>query len=307
MDERVIDIAPLPRWMLINLIIAPFRSPKSAKEYEKLWTPEGSPLLVYGKKVEQDLQTRLGDDYKVVLAMRYQNPSIKSALDQLKDLALDEVTVIPLFPQYASASTGSALEKYSSEINKWLVIPEQRIVSRFAQDPKFIEILKSVTEKHCDLSKYDHFVFSYHGLPERHMIKASKNGCCKLGNCCNSYRTDNHHCYRAQCFETTRQLAESLGIPEENYTVSFQSRLGRDPWIKPYTDVALEDLAKSGVKKVLAFSPAFVADCLETTVEVAETYKDAFIESGGEVWDLVPSLNDEEVWIDYLKNMVLNQ
>ncbi|WP_339785635.1 MAG: ferrochelatase [Imperialibacter sp.] len=307
MDGRVIDIPFVQRWMLINFIIAPFRAPKSAAEYQKLWDERGSPLKYYGEDVRDLLQKELTGDYVVALAMRYQNPSIASGLDELKKAHVSEIIVVPLFPQYASASTGSVADKVMELVRKWQIIPNIRFINQFADDPMFIEVIAQRAKKWMEQYDYDHYLFSYHGLPERQILKGSVGSQCQLGKCCNSYHDKNRYCYRAQCFLTSRLIAESLGIPEDKYTVAFQSRLGKTPWIQPYTDEKLVEFAEKGHKKVLAFSPAFVSDCLETTVEVGETYHEQFLEAGGDRWDLVESLNDHPLWIECLKNLVLEK
>lgn len=306
MDKRVVDYPLIPRWMLVNLIIAPFRAPKSAKEYQKLWEDRGSPLKFYGEDVRDLLQESLGSQYIVKLAMRYQRPSIKSALQALQKECVSSIICIPLFPQYASATTGSVVDKVMEITRQWQVIPTVKFISNFPDHPMFIDAhvarAKKYMEQHED---YDHFVFSYHGVPVSQIEKASVDNYCKVGSCCNTYHKKNQYCYRAQCFHTTRVIAEKLGIPQEKYTVTFQSRLGPVPWIRPYTDEVLEELAEKGIKRVLVFSPAFVADCLETTLEVGETYKEQFEEAGGEVWQLVDSLNDHPRWIECLRDLVL--
>ncbi|WP_339815099.1 ferrochelatase [uncultured Imperialibacter sp.] len=307
MDGRVIDIPFAQRWMLVNLIIAPFRAPKSAAEYQKLWDERGSPLKYYGEDVRDLLQKELNGDYVVALAMRYQNPSIASGLDELKKAHVSEIIVVPLFPQYASASTGSVADKVMELVRKWQIIPNIRFINQFADDPMFIEVIAQRAKKWMEQHDYDHYLFSYHGLPERQILKGSVGSQCQLGKCCNNCHDKNRYCYRAQCFLTSRLIAESLGIPEDKYTVAFQSRLGKTPWIQPYTDEKLVEFAEKGYKKVLAFSPAFVSDCLETTVEVGETYQEQFLEAGGERWDLVESLNDHPLWIECLKNLVLEK
>lgn len=304
MDGRVIDIPAFPRYLLVNGIIAPFRAPKSAKEYAKLWVERGSPLKFYGFDVCDALQKSLGEDYKVVLGMRYQNPSIESALNELRNANVSRMIVISLFPQYASASTGSAVQEVNDVVNKWQIVPSINYINQFMDHPKFIEAFAANGLKLMAKTDYDHVVFSYHGLPERHIRKGSVGNQCQLGACCNHFHEKNRYCYRAQCFYTSRLLAEKLGLSEDQYTVSFQSRLGKDPWVQPYTDEILAELPKQGKKKVLAYSPAFVADCLETTVEVGGQFKEEFEEAGGEVWDLVPSLNDSEIWIECLKDLV---
>ncbi|GAB3918557.1 ferrochelatase [Larkinella terrae] len=305
MDGRVIDIPVVSRTFLVNGIIAPFRAPKSAKVYKDVWTVNGSPLKYYGEVVERELQTALGEDYVVKLAMRYQNPSIEAGLMAFQQLGLTEIIVIPFFPQYASASTGSVYEKVMEIVGKWQVIPRISFTNRFSDHPKFIEGFVQLGRKYMEQQEYDHFLFSYHGLPERQILKGDVTGeVCKFGDCCNSLHAMNQYCYRAQCFDTTRRLVRELGIPEGKYTTSFQSRLGKNPWIKPYTDEVIPQLVQKGAKRVLAFSPAFVADCLETIIEVGVEYKELFEKNGGEHWQLVESLNDSPIWIETLVDLV---
>ncbi len=304
MDERVIDIPFWNRWPLVNLIIAPFRAPKSAAVYRELWQERGSPLLFYGEDLRDLLQEALGEDFKVVLGMRYQNPGLPQALEQLKPL--NKIIVIPLFPQYASASTGSVHQRVMELIKHWINIPEMVFVSSFVQEPLFIEAFAQLARPYMEKHDFDHFVFSYHGIPERQIKAASVDNYCKLNDkCCSSYHKKNHLCYRAQCFQTSRLLAKALDIPPEKYTVSFQSRLGKSPWVQPYTDIIIKDFPKNGIKKVLAFSPSFIADCLETTIEVGDEFREIFLEAGGAHWQLVESLNDSKTWVSCLKEMVL--
>lgn len=305
MDWRVIDIPFLQRFALVNLIIAPFRAPKSAHEYKKLWTKDGSPIKTYSYQLKDLLQNALGNNYQVALGMRYQNPSIKTALDEFKNKGIQKLIVIPLYPQYASATTGSTIEKVWEEMKDFQIIPDINFISTFTNDEHFIKAFAEIGKSYLEKDNYDHIVFSYHGVPERQILKGSCNNHCKLGTCCESYTKYNHFCYRAQCFETSRHLANALNLSKDQYTVCFQSRLGKTPWIKPYTDDTIKVLAQKGVKKVLAFSPSFVADCLETTIEIGETYQEQFLELGGEKWTLVESLNTNPLWIECLKNMVL--
>jgi len=306
MDRRVIDIPFLNRLLLINLIIAPFRSPKSAKVYKELWTERGSPLFFYGKDVKELLQKSLGDDFVVALGMRYQSPSIESAIEELTAKTVSKLIVIPLFPQYASASTGSVVEKVMGIVSNWEVTPEIHFISNFLSEPLFIKAFAELGRKYMAAQNYDHYIFTYHGLPERQIKKAAVQNYCQLtSKCCSTYHAKNKYCYRAQCYETTRLLAKELNLSEENYTVCFQSRLGKTPWIKPYTDEVIKELAKKGVKKVLALSPSFIADCLETTIEGGVEYRDLFKKYGGEHWQLVESLNVSPTWVQCLKEMVL--
>lgn len=305
LDKRVIDIPAVPRWMLVNLIIAPFRAPKSAAEYRKLFNDRGSPLKYYTEDLKGLVQASLPNDYIVEYAMRYQSPSIATGLGALMKHNVASIHVIPLFPQYASATTGSVVDKVMEIVKDWQIIPDIKFTSQFLEEELFIDTIVDRGRTYMAKEQYDHFVFSYHGLPERQIRKGSVGNQCQLGGCCNKFHERNRFCYRAQCFHTTRLIADKLGIPSDKYTVCFQSRLGKDPWIKPYTEDVLHDLAASGVKKVLAFSPAFVSDCLETTIEVGETYQENFLHAGGERWDLVDSLNTDEKWVECLKTMIL--
>ena len=305
MDGRVIDIPFLKRWLLVNLIIAPTRAPKSAAEYRKLWTERGSPLLFHTQDLKAKLIEKLDPGkYVVAMAMRYQNPSIEKGLAELKKAEVGKIIVLPLFPQYASASTGSVQDKVMEIAQTWQIIPEISFISNFQDHPLFLEAWAELGRTAMEDQEYDKFVFSYHGLPERQILKGSVGNHCQLGKCCDRYSSKNQYCYRAQCFHTTRLLTEKLGLPKDKVMNCFQSRLGKDPWVKPYTDDLIKQLAKEGVKKVLVFSPAFVADCLETTVEVAQEYKEQFEELGGEHWELVPSLNSNDTWVDCVKEMV---
>lgn len=307
-DKYVIDLPSIPRWILVNFIIAPFRGPKSAKVYQELWTENGSPLKHYGKRVESLLQEKMGDEYSIKLAMRYQNPSIKNVLRELQKENIHDLLVIPLYPQYASSTTKSSIEKVKEELKKLNYHPKIKFVETFLTNPKFIETFAQNGMKYWSTGKYDKVMFSYHGVPERHILKDCTNGHCKLDkNCCALYSNKNALCYRAGCYETSRLIAKAMNLKETEYDVVFQSRLetrARDPWLKPYADLVIADYPKNGVKNVLAFSPSFVSDCLETTIEVGEEFKEIFHENGGENWQLVESLNDDMKWIETLENII---
>lgn len=307
-DPRVIDINPVGRFILVNGIIVPFRSSKSAKLYEKIWTKEGSPLLINSIKQKESLQKELGNDFVVELGMRYQSPSIESAINKLKAANVSSIIAIPLYPQYATSSTTSSIEETQRIFKKWKNHPPIKFINNFFDDKGFIEALVEKALKY-NLNDYDYFVFSYHGLPERQITKASKefsDGSCKIGTCCDTITDKNRLCYRANCIATTKALVKRLNIPEGKYSTTYQSRLD-DKWLKPYSDKVIEQLAKEGKKKVLVFSPAFVADCLETIYEIGTEYQEIFSEHGGEKIQLVESLNDSPVWISALKNMVLQR
>ena len=304
-DDRVIDVLPKPiRRALFGGIIVPLRAPKSAKIYQQLWTERGSPLMFHGLDLQKLVQQRLGKDYVVAFGMRYQNPSIASALQQLRDADVERIVVLPLFPQYAAASTGSVQDKVMELVKQWWVVPNIEFISTFADEPGFIETIVELGQQEMAKHAYDHVVFSYHGIPERHIMKGSDQGYCKLGGCCDTYNPKNRYCYRAQCFQTSRLVAAGLGLKPEQYTVAFQSRLGRDPWLKPYTDIILKDFPARGFKNILAFSPAFVADCLETTIEVGTEFKEMFEAVGGAHWQLVPSLNTHPRWVETVAKLV---
>lgn len=304
-DKRVIDINAVGRFILVNLIIVPFRSFKSAKLYQHIWTKEGSPLLTNSITLKEKVQQEVGDKYIVELAMRYQTPSIKEALEKIRQQRPSKIHVLPLYPQYASSSTGSTVEEVLKQIKGWEVIPSLNIVSKFYDQQQFIDALLVEGKKH-NINEYDHVVFSYHGLPERQILKASAHyggSTCQMGGCCNSITKNNQYCYRANSFETTRQLVKALNIPEGKYTTSFQSRLD-EKWLKPFSDKVIEELATKGNKNILVFSPAFVADCLETIYEIGTEYQEIFKEHGGQKVTLVNSLNSNEVWVKAIKNII---
>lgn len=307
-DPRVIDLPWLGRKLLVNGIIVPFRAPKSAKEYQKLFDSNGgtSPLLMHSENLKSELQKLYSGDENVTveLAMRYGNPSIKSRLEKLQKGNFDSIVVVPLYPHYASSSTGTVVEEVMRIISKWWAIPEIKLVGQFFNRPEYIDAFVEVSKEY-NHEDYDHVVFSYHGLPVRHLDKTYVDGSlCSDHDCENEIPEDGKLCYKAACYETTRQLVKKLNITEGKYTTSFQSRLGKDPWVQPYSDFVLNDLAKEGKKKVLVFSPAFVADCLETIVEIGMEYNKEFIEAGGEKIQLVESLNANPVWVSGLKNIL---
>ena len=301
-DPRVIDIPWLARKILVNLIIVPFRAPKSAAIYKKLWTKNGSPLLYFSNKVKDLLQQELKDECDVFLAMRYKNPSIASVLESMRKKNYSKIIVLPMFPQYASASTGSALDEVMRVLRTWWVIPDVKFISQYYDQPTFIDALVA-RGKQYDLSAYDHVLFSYHGLPERQVDKVYSEGLCSDHDCENEITEENKFCYKATCYATTRLLAERLNIPKDKYTVCFQSRLDKK-WLEPFSDKVVEDCARKGMKKILVFSPAFTADCLETIIEIGDEYQEIFKEHGGEKVQLVESLNDHPLWIRCLKELV---
>jgi ferrochelatase len=300
------DVNPVLRTFLVKGIIAPTRGPKSAKLYQQIWDAEtGSPLLHYSKLQQKLLQERLGDGYMVELAMRYQSPSIEAALNRLKTALVQDIRVIPMFPQYASASTGSVYEKVMRLVKYWPTSPNISFINSFHDNELMIETFAQNARKHKP-ETYDHILFSFHGLPQRQLIKSdhTHNYCLKVNDCCQTLTDANKFCYSAQSHHTARLIAEKLNIPKEKYTICFQSRLGSDPWVQPYTSEIVAKLAAEGKKRLLVFCPAFVADCLETVYEVTREYGDEFKALGGEHVQLVESLNGSPLWIEALEGLV---
>jgi ferrochelatase len=305
-DPRVIDIPWLARKILVNGIIVPFRAPKSAKIYKELWkVGKGvSPLITHSVNVQNKLKDLFQEENVTIeLAMRYQNPSMDSILDRMHKANYDQIIILPLFPQYASASSGSAIEKAMNIIRKWWVIPEIKIISQFWDNEGYINSIIERT-KAFNISEYDHILFSYHGLPERQVDKVYEGtDLCSDQPCESEINEENKFCYKATSFATTRLIAAKLGLKEEQYTVCFQSRLDKK-WLTPFSDKVVEEQAKKGAKKLLVFSPAFVADCLETIIEIGSEYQEIFEEHGGEKVQLVPSSNDHPLFIKGLEGII---
>lgn len=299
-DPRVIDINPLGRAALVNLIILPTRPRKSAHAYQAIWDAErGSPLLYHSRSLTAAVANALGQGWHVELAMRYGNPSLEAGLTAMAQAGVDHIVVLPLYPQYASSSTGSTAQRvWELAKAKWNT-PYLTVVPAFYDDPAFIAAFATVTTEATAAAAPDHYLFSFHGLPERHVEKSDASGthCLRNTDCCAAISTANRNCYRAQCFATARALARALALPQDRYSVSFQSRLGKTPWIRPYTDDVLHELAQRGVKDLAVVCPAFVADCLETLEEIAMRAQETFIAAGGTRLRLVPSLNAHPTWV----------
>ena len=301
MDGRVLD-APWPiRFCVVNFTILPSRPKLSGEAYEKIWTKEGSPLVVISKHVTEKLRHHL--HCPVELAMRYQNPTIPSAIEKLRAQGVKEIILVPLFPHYAMSSYETAVVRVKDVLRK--VAPEVslRTVPPFYDDPDYIEALVASAEKMLQ-GGYDHLLFSFHGLPERHMRKADPTGghCMTAKNCCEVPSPAHRTCYRAQCFATVRAFVQRAGVTR--FSVSFQSRLGREPWLKPYTDVEIPRLAGDGVKKLLVICPAFVSDCLETLEEIGMRGRELFEQAGGKEFALIPCMNEHPRWIAAMETMI---
>lgn len=305
-DPRVIDLPWLGRTLLVNGIIVPFRAPKSVKVYKELWEfGHGvSPLITHTENVTGKLNDRFTNEpVDIYFAMRYQNPSMYDVLERVRQMNYDHLVILPLFPQYASATNGSAIDLAMRIIRKWWVIPQVSIVGQFWNNEGYID---SIIQRASafELSKYDHFLFSYHGLPDRHVDKVYEGSdLCEDQPCETEVNDKNKFCYKATCYATTRLIAEGLNIPEDKYTVCFQSRLDKK-WLRPFADDVVEEQAKKGAKQILVFSPAFVADCLETVIEIGSEYQEIFEGLGGKKVELVPSSNDHDRFIDGLESLV---
>lgn len=304
MDPLVVDLPYVARWLLVNCLIVPFRGPKSSREYQRLWTDKGSPLKVHTQDLTISLSKKFDSGFHITMAMRYQHPSIDNGLQELREAGCTQILIIPLFPQYAEATSLSVLNKVSTELArmKWQV-PTKSIKS-FATNVGYINSLTS-NAKSTGPEEVDHTLMSFHGLPERQLKKL--NADCFKAHCCDSLTDKNKNCYRAQCFATSRALAAQMHLSPDEFSVCFQSRQGRIPWTRPYIDDVITDLARGSYKNIRVFSPAFVADCLETIIEIGHTYKNLFKQLGGDELHLVPGLNHSQIWVDALEQMILKK
>ncbi len=294
-DKKVMDMPWLLRKILVNFIIVPFHAPKSVKLYQQLWTAEGSPLLLNTEKFAILLGKALGENYRVFTAMRYGNPMLKKSLQQIKEQEFDELVVFPMFPQYASSTTGTVVEFVGKEVQSWEVKPKLHYIDQFYDFPGFVDAFsQNIAAYHPE--QYDHIIFSYHGLPLRQVNKIHPQISSVKCTCDKQMPAHGSHCYKATCYETTRLLAGKLRLNNDRYSVSFQSRLSKN-WLSPFTDELIKELAKKGARKLLITVPSFVADCLETLVEIEKEYEKLFRESGGEKLVLVKSLNNNAQWV----------
>lgn len=303
MDERVLD-APKPiRWMVVNGAILPFRPKESAEAYKEVWMEEGAPLIVYTERVQKKLQETF--DFPIEIAMRYRQPSVPDAIARLKEQGVEELFIMPMYPHYAMSSYETAVVQVYEELERQSAGFKTTLMQPYYQDDDYIEALAQSAEPYLQ-EDYDLLLFSFHGIPVRHLKKTdpSHSHCAQTEDCCNVCNPAHATCYRHQCLTTVRRLVDRLGIPEEKYTVSFQSRLGKDPWLTPFTDQELDRLATEGVKKLKVICPAFVSDCLETIEEISMSGKEEFLEAGGESFQQIPCLNDHPAWIALLENRI---
>lgn len=302
MDGRVLDIPFLARFLLVNGIIAPFRAIKSHKAYKHILIHNQSPLTYYSLQLEKKLQQILGIHYVVKTAMLYGKPYLSDILKEIQHLPFSEIIIIPLYPQYASSTTGSALEKVFKEIKNWLVIPNIKTLHTFYHHPEFIDVWAKHIKKHLP-ENYDFILFSYHGLPIHQILKADKQfsvRCCRLNDCCNTITLQNSYCYRMNCLQTTQLITEKLALNKNKTASCFQSRLGKSEWLQPYAIDFIKKLAEEGIKNLVIVAPSFVVDCLETLFEIQIEYTKLFQLYGGQTLKLIPSLNTEEDWIYFL-------
>ena len=302
MDGRVININPILRFFLVNLFICPIRSFSSTKIYKKVWNDEtGSPLLHNTKKLAEKIQSKL-PEYIVEYAMRYQSPSIEKVLNKLLIQNPDEIIILPLFPHYAAATTGSVYEEVSRILSKKWVVPKIKFINQFYDNDKFIDAWVEKAKK-FDINSYDKIIFSYHGIPNSHVDNIYENSVCNDHDCEIKITEINKFCYKATTYETTKLIASRLNISPENYVVTYQSRL-TNKWLSPFTDEVLQAIANEGTKNVLVFSPSFTADCLETIIEIGDEYNELFINSGGHKLDYVESLNYSDLWSDAIISII---
>lgn len=301
-DRRVIDIPWLYRKILVNIIIVPFRTHRSAKLYKRLWKENGSPLILHGISLQKKLQKKLGEDYIVEFASNYQQPNIKMAVAKVCSMNVSRIVAFPLFPQYASSTTGSAIEKLFTSLSSENTIPSVTTIQQYYNHPAYIEAMISNIREY-DYQGFDHIILSYHGLPVSQVNKSHNGISCDHFNCTREVTENNIYCYHSACYATSRHLATKLNLDEKGYTVSFQSRISKN-WLTPFTDEIITKLAKEGKKRLLIICPSFTADCLETIIEVGEGYKEQFLLNGGTELILVKSLNDSTYWVDAIAEMI---
>ncbi len=304
MDERVIDLPSFLRTLLVRGIILNTRPKKSAKAYKKIWWKEGSPLIVLSKRLLQKMEAKV--QLPLALGMRYGKPSIQSGLQELADKGVTEVLLVPLYPQFAMATTETILVLAESLRQKHFPQMEFTTLPPFYKHPDYIRVLSQSIEESLKGKEWEHLLFSYHGVPERHIRKSdSTKSHCKIdGQCCQTASPAHQFCYRHQCFETTRLVAEYLELKSDSYSTSFQSRLGLDPWLQPYTDKTVAKMAQSGVKNMAIVTPAFVTNCLETLEEIGMEAVEDFEEKGGDHLHVIPCINDREDWVNVMSRWV---
>ena len=307
MDEYVLDMPFMKRWLLVNRVIVPRRKHYSAEHYQKVQMPEGSPLLVHTQRFAAGLITELGNDYAVEIGMRYGNPSIAAGLSKLKKAGVDRIVAAPLYPQYTQSSFGTAIAETRKQAKKVGVSDKVVFLEPFLVDPDFIAANAKVVSEHLKSHAADYVLFSFHSVPVRHIKQIDTNDHCHVNeSCCAAVGAANANCYRAQCHATSRAIASAVGLKPDQYTTCFQSQFGKDEWIGPSFEDLLVDLPKRGIKTVAVACPSFVADCLETLEEIGIRGREEFQEAGGDELTLIPCLNSEPAWIKAAANLIRN-
>lgn len=298
-DPYVFDMNPVGRWLLRNLIIQPLRAPKTAKDYATIWMEEGSPLKVYADRLQRSVQQAFnsaGEDVLVLNGMAYSKPFIGEAMEELESRGIRDILVLPLFPQYSTATSASVFHGVRQAAARWQQAPTLTFVNDLYAEPDFIQAWAALVARHLDGLDVDHVIFSYHGLPEKAIKKIDSANVCKFGACCQKIGEHNRLCYRAQCVATTDGIVQALGWEREHYSIAFQSRFGKQVWIQPYLDQHIKAQVQLGHKRIAVLTPSFVSDCLETIHEIGIEYRHQFMEAGGEEFHLVPNLNDDPNW-----------
>jgi protoporphyrin/coproporphyrin ferrochelatase len=301
-DPRVIDLPYIARKMLVNLIIVPFRAGKSTRMYQKIWSDKGSPIMFHSMELLEKLNVNKKDHEQYFLAMRYGQPSIKSVLAKIYEQGFDKITLVPLYPQYASSTTGSVIEECLRVISEWAKFPDINVLGSFYREHAYISLwanrLKSI-----NYTNYEHILFVFHGLPVKQVEQTHPGKTCDELKCRDQVITTNKFCYNAQCHENTRLLASELDLPPNKYSLCYQSRFGKK-WLMPFADKVIEELAARGVKNLLIVPLSFVADCLETRLEIEIEYRDLFIEKGGQKLVMPESLNAGDDWVKALIEII---
>ena len=298
-DPYVFDFNSVGRWLLRNLIILPFRAPRIAKDYAEIWMENGSPLKVYADEMEASLQKSFdqqGNHVLVRTGMAYSKPYVWDAMAELEAAGATEILLLPMFPQYSTATTASVFNSVEVAAKKWVKPPKLHFVDDLFQEPAFLQAWASLIQQHVDIESLDHIIFSYHGVPEKTIRKADSAGVCEFGSCCHSVTEGNRLCYRMQCVQTTLGITRELGWEPDKYSVAFQSRFGPLPWIQPYLDEHIEGLVANHRRRIAVVTPSFISDCLETLFEIGVEYRERFDEAGGEEFQLVPNLNNDAGW-----------
>lgn len=303
-DKRVMTMPAPLRWMIVNLFIAPFRPSAIQSSYQSIWSEQGFPLIVHAQELAAGVLPLLDKNWMIEIGMRYGQPDLNSVLEKIRLAGVEQLLIFPLFPQYSSATTGSIIEECMDIVQQWTIIPEMTFISSFYGHPLFIEAWRQLSAPLLQ-QQPDHVLFSFHGLPESHILEGdvTHKHCLKSDSCCLS-ENPIQGCYRAQCFKTAEKITEALSLDPSKCSISFQSRLGKAKWLEPYTIQYVKELAEKGVKNLLVFCPSFVADCLETTYEIQAEVKEEFLKSGGKSLVLVPSLNASQAWIEAVAGII---